>query len=245
MFAVFHDFLIVLLFTQKLSLYKDRAICVWAAIVSSRTIMVPGETSEVLFWDKNDALLLPWCGAAAYPTCLLQEWYFIPTTLHFISLVWHQIKNALFSSHVGLNLDLLGQILIIFPNIHRFLLVFPTMNNKCQSKVFENGRNLTSWHKLHDEGHGISHYVCFLHWVCYNMHESLKFMSFFYIRLANVGMLRHEEQSHARATHSSEEAAVADKTLLKWSFQQTATASQELWLHLSQFPSFLLHLRVF
>ena len=48
-----------------------------------------------------------------------------------------------------------------------------------------------------------------------NMHATLKFMSIFYIRLANVGMLRHEEQSHARATHSSEEAAVADKTLRK------------------------------
>ena len=114
------------------------------------------------------------------------------------------------------------------------------MNNKCQGEIFEKGRNLTSWHKLHDEGHGISHYVCFLHWVCYNLHATLKFKSIFYIRLANVGMLRHEEQSHARATHSSEEAAVADKTLRKWSFQQTATASQELWLHLSQFPSFLL-----
>ena len=242
MCAVFHDFLIVLLFTQKLSLYKDRAICVWAAIVSSRTIMVPGETSEVLFWDKNDALLLPWCGAAAYPTCLLREWYFIPTTLHFIFLGVTSNWECPFSSHVGL--DLLGQILI-FPNIHRYLFSFPTNEQQMPGQGLENGRNLTSWHKLHDEGHGISHYVCFLHWVCYNMHASLKFMSIFYIRLANVGMLRHEEQSHARATHSSEEAAVADKTLRKWSFQQTATASQELWLHLSQPPSFLLHLRVF
>ena len=120
-FAVLHDFLLVLLFAQKLSLYMDRAICVWAAIVSSRTIMVPGETSEVLFWDKNDALLLPWYGAAAYPTCLLQEWYFIPTTLHFIFYMWHQTENAFFLSRwLKFRIDLLGQILIL-PNIHRFL----------------------------------------------------------------------------------------------------------------------------